>query len=298
MLRSLALRSPVQPVRLAVARLSTAKSGSIGGYAEEQEEADRKAREEHFGNPWTEDEEATRRMVLDGALALVHEQGWSSEALATSAQQLGFSAVTHGMFPRGGMDLILYFMRDASRATALRLAEMDRDGMASADIIRTGLRLRLHAITPYMSTWPAAMAQGALPLNALDTANELALFMDELCHQAGDDSVGIDWYAKRAAVGAVYTSTELYMLTDRSLDFMDSWDFMDRQLDRLQMVEAGGTQAQDVLWAAAAGAKSLLSSVPSLFAGGMSSGAPWPSPPSPPPASPPASPPSPTKTTV
>lgn len=38
--------------------------------------------------------------------------------------------------------------------------------------------------------------------------------MDDIWHGAGDLSTDMDWYAKRAFLGAIYTATELYMLTD------------------------------------------------------------------------------------
>ena len=47
----------------------------------------------------------------------------------------------------------------------------------------------------------------------------------------------MNWYAKRAALAAVYGSTELFMLTDASAEFGATWGFLD---DRLaQSAEAG-----------------------------------------------------------
>jgi hypothetical protein len=40
-----------------------------------------------------------------------------------------------------------------------------------------------------------------------------------------------DWYTKRAVLAGVYTSTELFMLTDASDNFADTWAFLDRRLE-------------------------------------------------------------------
>lgn len=40
--------------------------------------------------------------------------------------------------------------------------------------------------------------------------------MDEIWHAVGDHSSDVDWYVKRGILAAVYTATELYMLTDHS----------------------------------------------------------------------------------
>ena len=41
----------------------------------------------------------------------------------------------------------------------------------------------------------------------------------------------MSWYGKRAALATVYTTTELYMLTDKSHEFNHTWDFLQRRID-------------------------------------------------------------------
>jgi len=40
--------------------------------------------------------------------------------------------------------------------------------------------------------------------------------VDEIWHAAGDRASDIDWYAKRTILGGIYSTTEIYMLTDSS----------------------------------------------------------------------------------
>jgi len=103
------------------------------------------------------------------------------------------------------------------------------------------------------------MALGARPSNVCTTFDILATMFDEVWHIVGDNSTNVDWYAKRAMLGAVYTATgfvcimislqfssqqlffltcmriffaaELYMLTDRSHGYSDTWSFLDRRLE-------------------------------------------------------------------
>lgn len=42
------------------------------------------------------------------------------------------------------------------------------------------------------------------------------MLVDEIWHAAGDVATDVDWYAKRAVLGAIYSVTEVYMLTDSS----------------------------------------------------------------------------------
>lgn len=40
--------------------------------------------------------------------------------------------------------------------------------------------------------------------------------VDEIWHAVGDDASDLDWYVKRTVLGGVYSTTEVYMLTDNS----------------------------------------------------------------------------------
>ncbi|KAL4315793.1 hypothetical protein AHAS_Ahas15G0220600 [Arachis hypogaea] len=42
------------------------------------------------------------------------------------------------------------------------------------------------------------------------------MLVDEIWHAAGDNAYDIDWYAKRTVLAGIYSTTEIYMLTDTS----------------------------------------------------------------------------------
>ena len=46
----------------------------------------------------------------------------------------------------------------------------------------------------------------------------------------------LNWYSKRALLAGVYVSTELFMLSDRSLDYISTWDFLDRRLNDVYQI--------------------------------------------------------------
>jgi ubiquinone biosynthesis protein COQ9 len=52
--------------------------------------------------------------------------------------------------------------------------------------------------------------------------------VDEMWHVAGDVSVDSQWYTKRLLIGGVYTSTELFLITDSSEGHKDTWAYLDR----------------------------------------------------------------------
>ncbi|XP_057985765.1 uncharacterized protein LOC110632578 isoform X3 [Hevea brasiliensis] len=67
----------------------------------------------------------------------------------------------------------------------------------------------------------------AHPSNIPTSFKQRAILLDEIWHTAGDEGSDINWYVKRTVVGGIYPTTEIYMLTDSSTDFRDTWSFLD-----------------------------------------------------------------------
>lgn len=70
-----------------------------------------------------------------------------------------------------------------------------------------------------------------MPKHIPDSLHELALLSDEIHFLAGDTSVDTSWYTKRAGLSAIYASTELFMTQDRSANFKETEEFLDRRLE-------------------------------------------------------------------
>lgn len=68
---------------------------------------------------------------------------------------------------------------------------------------------------------------------------ELAALSDEIWYLAGDTAVDFSYYTKRASLSAVYASSEVFMTTDKSQDFVATEEFLDRRLRAAQGI--GGT---------------------------------------------------------
>lgn len=161
------------------------------------------------------------------------DRSWSVEALAAGARDAGLPSVAHGMLERGAADLVDFFMDDCNEQLRARLAASadQLQAMAVADRVKFGVRARLELLEPVLATWPQAMAIGALPQNAPSTMKKLATMADDIWYYAGDQSSDASWYTKRAVLTAVYASTELFLLSDHSPGFQDTWAFLDRRVD-------------------------------------------------------------------
>jgi ubiquinone biosynthesis protein COQ9 len=92
-----------------------------------------------------------------------------------------------------------------------------------------------------------ALALMAQPSHLPTAFSELSSLSDEIWFLSGDTSVDTSWYTKRASLSAIYAATELFMTTDKSSNFQDTRQFLDRRFMDVQIV--GGTMGSMAQWA-------------------------------------------------
>eukprot|EP00057_Strongylocentrotus_purpuratus_P016131 XP_011670605.1 PREDICTED: ubiquinone biosynthesis protein COQ9, mitochondrial [Strongylocentrotus purpuratus] len=193
-------------------------------------ESDQSAHEEE---PSVED---IQKIVLNTALEFVPIHGWTVQSLSEAAKHEGYPGVAHGMFPRGGGDLMHHFVKECNSQLAEQLALEASKEVEEAErkktgaVIRDALQTRLRMIIPYHAQWPEAMCLTARPENIAEHFSNLANLMDTIWYHAGDKSADFNWYTKRLSLAAVYKSTELCFIQDKSPDFEETWTFLDNRL--------------------------------------------------------------------
>jgi ubiquinone biosynthesis protein COQ9 len=87
--------------------------------------------------------------------------------------------------------------------------------------------------------------------NLRPSLHELAALSDEIWYLAGDTTVDFSWYTKRASLAGVYASSEMFMTTDMSEDFVDTAEFLERRLSDAQIFgrTVGGLAEYVGFWA-------------------------------------------------
>ncbi|PPD92661.1 hypothetical protein GOBAR_DD10420 [Gossypium barbadense] len=73
------------------------------------------------------------------------------------------------------------------------------------------VRVRLQMQAPYILKWPQAH-----PFNVPASFKQRAILVDEIWRTTRDEDSDINLYVKRTVLGGIYSTTEIYMLTDHS----------------------------------------------------------------------------------
>lgn len=169
--------------------------------------------------------------VLRASLRYVNRLGWTEAALMAGARDVGVSPSIVGSFARKEAELVEYFM-DECLERLIDIIESDTElkTLIPSERISKLVKIRLEMQAPYVSKWAQALSIQALPMNLPRSFKQRALLIDEIWHAADDDSTDFDWYVKRTVLGGIYSTTEVYMLTDNSPDFRDTWAFLNARV--------------------------------------------------------------------
>ena len=87
----------------------------------------------------------------------------------------------------------------------------------------------------------------ALPSNIPPSLHELHALSDEIWYLSGDVSVDTSWYTKRASLSTIYAATELFMTIDKSTEYKDTREFLDRRFKDVRIL--GGAMGNFTEWA-------------------------------------------------
>ena len=92
---------------------------------ETENQRHRQEQEQHTTESSSDD--STKNKILETALDFVHVHGWTTQSLAEAARAHGLPGIAHGMFPRGGGDLVHHFVRECNSQLAESLEVESRE---------------------------------------------------------------------------------------------------------------------------------------------------------------------------
>jgi len=188
-----------------------------------------------------------KQCILEHSLQHVYEHGWTEDALAAGVASANLPPSMIGLVKGKQADLVTFYMETCTKSlqTALeqKSIEWEKEGYTVAQRIENSIQVRLQMNIPYIQQkrWHEAMAIGATPPTTITTAEQLEQMIRIIVatgcglHNAGP--------VERSVIGAVYIATELHMLSDKSLDFADTWTFLHQRVSELEAVVTNGPTA-------------------------------------------------------
>ncbi len=164
--------------------------------------------------------------------------GWSDEALAMAAGELGVPAERASLaFPGGQVQMIDCWFDAIDRAMLEAFPPERIAAMKIRERIRELVLFRLEAMLPNREALRRALAILAQPQNLSDAARLAWRAADRIWRLAGDTATDLNHYSKRAILVGVYGSTTLVFVDDQSADLADTRAFLNRRIDDVMRFE-------------------------------------------------------------
>jgi ubiquinone biosynthesis protein COQ9 len=182
-------------------------------------------------SPYAERE--TERLIA-AMLPDVAFDGWTRHALRNAARRAEIPVdEAMALFPRGAPDLIAGFSRWADRRMleGLDAAAIEKLGLSRR--VALALRLRFDVLAPWREAMRRGLSVLAMPHNAALGMRLLYDTVDAIWHGVGDHATDFSFYTKRATLAGIHAAATLYWLDDRSPDFADTQEFIERRLGDL-----------------------------------------------------------------
>lgn len=190
----------------------------------------------------------------------VYEHGWTNEAIRAAATEMQLSPMALGMFDGGINQIILAYMENgaiyASKKYMYEKKQSPHTFQQASDVVKALLRYRLEYQAGFVKANMWSQAMGSIMLSSKTKAlDSLQRFADEVSYHADEfespeneiiNYHKVDWYAKRIGVAGIYASAELFMLTDASDNFQDTFAFLDQLVDQAVKAKKVGEDTKTV----------------------------------------------------
>ncbi len=165
------------------------------------------------------------------AVAEVPFSGWTEELLQVIEQKMeldsGYSMI---LFEGGIKDLIVFYEKTQDQAMLDDLAK-HKEELRVREKVALGVKTR---ITFRSKTNKAVLSKlmkfYSNPLNVSLGIKNMWDTVDKIWYYAGDQSTDYNYYTKRLLLSAVYSSTLIYYLSDKSEQHQKTWEFLDKRI--------------------------------------------------------------------
>ena len=164
--------------------------------------------------------------------------GWTRTAVDSAAQQHGIDPVQARLaMPKSQTGMIDLYIEEVDRGLEAYFTPERLSKLKIREKIRAIVWRRLEIMAPAREAVRRALAILAMPQNV-----PLALRIgwrtaDRMWRIAGDTSTDFNHYTKRVTLGAVYGSTLLVWLDDKSEAWVETAAFLDRRIDDVMKIE-------------------------------------------------------------
>ena len=193
----------------------------------------------------TLDNNQIRINLVRSMLTHVPFDGWTWEAMEQGAIDIGFEKkktpslrieIFKDLFKNGSIDFIDTFSEIIDLEVKENYELIEHKPERVPEKIKKIIMIRLNFCQNYKEAVRSSISLTAIPINAKRSLNILYRTCNSMWRIAGDKSTDFSFYTKRMSLAAVYMSTLLFWLNDKSKDNVETEFFLDRRLKDISKI--------------------------------------------------------------
>ena len=191
------------------------------------------------------DNNQTRFELIRAMLTHVPFDGWTWEAMEQGAKDIGFEKkktpflrinIYKSLFKNGSIDFIDIFSELIDLEVKEKYELIEPKPERIPEKIKKIIMIRLNLCEKYKEAVRSSISLTAIPKNTKISFNILYRTCNNMWRMAGDKSTDFSFYTRRMSLAAVYTSTLLFWLNDKSNDNVETEFFLDRRLNDISKI--------------------------------------------------------------
>lgn len=183
------------------------------------------------------DRDQDRERLLAAILNHVPFDGWSEIALQAAGTDAGLPADrVLNAFPGGAREVLILWHEVTDQNMVAAMTAPEIASLRVRERVAAAIRLRLESCQPHREAVRAGCTLLLMPQNTILATKLLYGTVNAIWYAIGDQSTDYNFYTKRALLAAVYSSTVLYWLNDKTEDCAASWAFLDRRIAEVMQI--------------------------------------------------------------
>ena len=198
-------------------------------------------------NTNTFDSNQIRIDLIMAMLTHVPFDGWTWEAMEQGAIDIGYEnkktsseriKIFKDLFKNGSIDFIDIFSEMIDLEVKENYNSIEPKPERVPEKIKKIIMIRLNLCQKYKEAVRSSISLTAIPVNTKISLKILYRTCNSIWRIAGDKSTDFSFYTKRISLAAVYTSTLLFWLNDKSSNNIETEFFLDRRLKDISKISS------------------------------------------------------------
>ena len=172
---------------------------------------------------------------------------WNNESLKEAVLEAGFSeGDSNIIFEKGIYSFIDFFIDEGNKKLEERVVNIDLNSLKIRDKIKELVKTRLLIEENNKRALRnlTTISKGQKIPNLLKNSYRIA---DKMWEVSGDRATDFNFYTKRLILSKVFSKTLLYFIQDNSADNQKTWDFLDKEIEKVMKIGKVKKQMNDYI---------------------------------------------------